>query len=764
MRLRELTLRGVSTAFKQSTVVLPFDDMPAGLIALVGDNGSGKTTLLEASGPLTLYRKSPSYDESFADRIVPGIRDAFVVLTFSLDGETYTATVRADPLANGGRGKTEATLVGDSQTCGPLVREFDAAVLRILPSEEVMLASAFAAQGGIGSFFTMSRQERRDVLAVLLGLGRLQTCAEAAQANAQAAQEALARVTEAVGRQEAAVRLQADLELEAGKLRAQAADADSTQAARQAEVDNAQAGRRMAGEIVAGLEVQLAAPVVFQHHEDAIEAASQAAQEARQAVSQTQWTVEKAAQAHAEVVRRHGELLARHQKLGTERARLEAEGPPGDPDALEVERQALAARIEVASRDLDAAEAHLTEVHKANAAWALDAGARKRDTETAALLDRIPGVPACEGCVLTADARAARDRAAVPLPSKPPVAAARQEVERLRSIRTTAQVDEAKHGARILRASRYVSVCADIAEITGPLGIAGEAVDIGKRTLADAETAHTGAAAESTLAESALRQAQAARNVAVEGAKQAVRVELNAARSTVAEWERSLATHTAQRDEAARLHRVALKAQGEVEGRLAAATEAASGLATTQAEQARRRVLVADWTLTARVLGRDGAQALAIDAAGPGISRLANDLLSACYGDRFQLRFVTSEPKKSGDGWKEIMDVQIFDAEQGRVARRGSGGEMVVLDEALRLAIALYNAQTHGFPCQTLWRDETAGALSPEHADRYVKLLRRARELGGFHHVLFIAHAPDVWKQADTQVFVDDGRVTIRAS
>jgi len=173
---------------------------------------------------------------------------------------------------------------------------------------------------------------------------------------------------------------------------------------------------------------------------------------------------------------------------------------------------------------------------------------------------------------------------------------------------------------------------------------------------------------------------------------------------------------------------------------------------------------VIDWSLTARVLGRDGAQALAIDAAGPGISTIANELLSGCYGDRFQLRFVTTEPKKSGDGWKEVMDIQIFDAEQGRVAKRGSGGEMVIFDEALRLAIAIYNTRTHGFPCETLWRDETAGALSPEQAERYVALLRKAREFGGFHHVLFIAHQREVWLQAETQVHVGGGRVDIRTS
>ena len=205
MRLHQLKLRGVSTAFRHSTVTLDFDAMPEGLVALVGDNGAGKTTVLEASGPLVLYRGSPSYGETFAERIVPGVRDAIVALDFSLGSDRYRAIVRADPMAAGGRGKTEATLSIEGQICaGPLVREYDAAIATILPPEDVFLASAFAAQGGRGSFFTMKPAERREVLAVLLGLGRLQRCAEAADERRSTVVVDLALAEQAVAAGEAA--------------------------------------------------------------------------------------------------------------------------------------------------------------------------------------------------------------------------------------------------------------------------------------------------------------------------------------------------------------------------------------------------------------------------------------------------------------------------------------------------------------------------------------------------------------------------------
>ena len=105
--------------------------------------------------------------------------------------------------------------------------------------------------------------------------------------------------------------------------------------------------------------------------------------------------------------------------------------------------------------------------------------------------------------------------------------------------------------------------------------------------------------------------------------------------------------------------------------------------------------------------------------------------------------------------------MKIVDSEQGRTAKQGSGGEMVILDEALRLAIALYNRQVGGYELGTLWRDETAGALSPENADRYIAMLREAQKLGRFSHVIFIAHQPAVWQQADARVLFQGGQALI---
>src|SRR5690606_27645389 len=123
--------------------------LPEGLIAVVGDNGAGKSHVLELSGPATIYREFSSYGEGFASHVATGVRDAFSDLVFSIDGAKYRALVQCDPQFGGGKGKTEAFLMRESAPgewapiAGPLVKDFDAAIARILPSRELFLASVF---------------------------------------------------------------------------------------------------------------------------------------------------------------------------------------------------------------------------------------------------------------------------------------------------------------------------------------------------------------------------------------------------------------------------------------------------------------------------------------------------------------------------------------------------------------------------------------------------------------------------------------------
>ena len=89
-----------------------------------------------------------------------------------------------------------------------------------------------------------------------------------------------------------------------------------------------------------------------------------------------------------------------------------------------------------------------------------------------------------------------------------------------------------------------------------------------------------------------------------------------------------------------------------------------------------------------------------------------------------------------------------------------SGGQFVLVNEAVNLGIAIYNMrQGEGIRYGTLFRDETVGALDAANAKEYVRMLRRATDLGGFHQVIFICHTPLVWELADNLLSVGGGCV-----
>ena len=79
-----------------------------------------------------------------------------------------------------------------------------------------------------------------------------------------------------------------------------------------------------------------------------------------------------------------------------------------------------------------------------------------------------------------------------------------------------------------------------------------------------------------------------------------------------------------------------------------------------------------------------------------------------------------------------------------------SGGQFVLVNEALDLGIAIYSMrQGEGIRYEALFRDETVGALDSANAKEYIGMLRSAMDLGGFHQVIFICHTPLVRELAD---------------
>jgi DNA repair exonuclease SbcCD ATPase subunit len=92
-----------------------------------------------------------------------------------------------------------------------------------------------------------------------------------------------------------------------------------------------------------------------------------------------------------------------------------------------------------------------------------------------------------------------------------------------------------------------------------------------------------------------------------------------------------------------------------------------------------------------------------------------------------------------------------------------SGGERVLLGEAVSLGLAMLSTRRAGLDGVTLVRDESGAALDPTNARSYVAMLRRAAELVRAHRVLLVSHSPDVQELCDSRLVVADGRVEVQA-
>jgi len=204
--------------------------------------------------------------------------------------------------------------------------------------------------------------------------------------------------------------------------------------------------------------------------------------------------------------------------------------------------------------------------------------------------------------------------------------------------------------------------------------------------------------------------------------------------------------------------------QAQIKQRLEQLEVARIRLAQIEVELEAARSEQEDYSYLARVFGPDEIQLCEIQAAGPQVSILVNSLLEGCFDNKFEIRFRTQRHKADGRGMVDDFDVEVRNKNLDRtcLVDELSGGQFVLVNEAVNLGIAIYNVrQGEGIRYETLFRDETVGALDAANGKEYVRMLRRAMDLGGFHQVIFICHMPLVWELADRILSVGDGRVVV---
>jgi DNA repair exonuclease SbcCD ATPase subunit len=209
----------------------------------------------------------------------------------------------------------------------------------------------------------------------------------------------------------------------------------------------------------------------------------------------------------------------------------------------------------------------------------------------------------------------------------------------------------------------------------------------------------------------------------------------------------------AEADSADRVLRDLAAEAARAEQRLEQAKAAAARAAELAEQRRALEVELADWTRLALDLGRDGIQSALVDAAGPELTALCNDLLR-CHGTRYTVTVETKRAKADGKGETDECRVMVIDTVAGteKEASEHSGGEQTLLGEAISLAITMLACKRAGVNDCTLVRDESSAALDPDNARAYVAMLRRAAAVVGARHVLIVSHDPLVQELCDHRI------------
>lgn len=793
--MRFLRLAGNGFGTFRSAFEVDFHSIAGELIAVCGPNGAGKSTLLELLGA-AMYRECPTRGALVG---LATTREAWLELDVEVGDRVYRLRHAADAVSR----KSEATVVdvatGASLVESGKVRAYDEWVERHLPPSEVFYSSMFSAQGD-GGFLSLAPGPRKAVLLRVLGVDGLEQRAERARERLREAKAELktqeARVADERARgldvaEASDYVLRAKAELAAveeeratvaaclEQLRREAADAKVKQAEAQALEERRRdvaARRDAASRRAADLAERIRNNADLIDRAAVIRAAAARRAELELRLAELNATAKANADFRKEIdariaaaEQRCRRLEARAAELQTSlegRAEIEAASPDKARAAL-VDAERITAecvtRLEVTQTlQLDGADLRIASLRtclekirtgvddpSGFAAMSLAADdcsaaeqARAPQAVRAAQLDLNDAKARLES------ARGALQRHVELAALKPAIVATEAELARL----------VAEHKLATAEISEAAALRDEAEKKGGSLDEFVAMADEHKALAADAARLEKLASAEARLAE-----LQPQLDEAVADARRLAAEHLSLpepqpiAFPDVAAKERGLSAV----DSAVRVARENLtKAEGRLETARSSAERLADMLVGLDVCQKR----VAACTLVAETLGRDGLQAYEIDAAGPEISQLATDLLHEAFGSRWTVTLETTRLAADGRTLEDC-EVRVLDTEAGTdgPADRLSGGEKVIVSEALSLALTVLACRRAGFASPTVIRDESGAALDPVRARAHVAMLRRARQLIGASSVLLVSHSPDVVAMTDARVRVEEGTVRVEA-
>lgn len=800
MKPLSLKLRGaigVYDGLGLDEIDLDFSKFEPGLIAIVGGNGSGKTTILENCHA---YPQLASRDGALANHF--RLRDSCRDFSFAMSGHVY----RSNILIDAHTGKTEGYLYRDGQplTDGK-ISTYKAEVERLLGSPDLFFRSVFSAQNA-ESITNLTTGKRKELFLELLGLQRYDLYAEYAKQHAD-------EVSQEIDRRRGKIE-QIDQDIVGVEgLEAGIAECDRLLAGQRDEIKSKERLIEMVRKELSTLSTEQAAAEEKRKQvlllTEEIQAGEQRAKESKSRLTAKLNDLQRKRDDVEAEIKRKEQILEHREEIGRNVERLAV---------LQSHDEGMVRRYEqyqkVSHRMYEATQAYQVEASKWNESLSTAEHARdkelsrweaeensfssKGDTlddqltkarETAKLIGEVPcrtvpGLP--DQCQLLSAANNARNSIpelerqidALNKEFSAKKEAAKKEIQRLQNavdeIRKTqpAPFDPTPFATEMedigYVAEQHNEIRAEIQQIKkhdwqalkSECTAASEVIEQKRQQLQEFAANHMEAIR--------LHDEEEVRIAAELSAKKDRRAQLQTVLNLVLELDRKVgmikahleeydaALVEAREDESTLVQRLGgLRGQIERVKSLAVEKENLQREIECYARKAEH------WRLLHRACSKDGIPALELDAAGPEVSRIANDLLSSTFGSRFQISFETTKISKDKKKQIETFDIRVYGEEGEKRIEDLSGGQRVWIEKAIQEAIAIYLSEKSGKEYLTSYADEADGPLDPDNKQHFLDMLRESFRLGRRHLTFLITQTPEIWGQVQQRIHLNPATASV---
>lgn len=723
----EIRIKGL-TVIKD--IRIPFHEISGDIIAITGKNGQGKTSFLESIF-MSLYRALPSRPNG-TYKYFHG-RDSLIDFKFDWHGKVFESVINIDATYE----KMEAFLYDDHQE--PVkgitgkTRDFDTLVEKSFGSPGLILASSFAAQTKRGSFISLPKSDRKILFISMLDLGILQDISRESSKELSECDDKLSTLREQYQSREEKWQKTVLFNVDELKSKLQAVEKQieiSGQHAKQLLQKSTELATVISGydSIFSRVTEEKRRIIDFKNKKKSL---TDRLDQALSFISSAP-DIDKAVSSLELVRSQEHQLRTEISKLHALRRDLAQQKSSYDEQTAKYRQEYL---IEQAALKM--------------------AKSKKEDAEKdAAIIDQVPckaegEFANCQFLLNAVEKKGAMESLEVEILNRTQAMLRIQDAQAQLPKPPTAALDNCDKQIRekeeevnrvhnqIYSLEKIASLAPALQEAKAKVIEINEQLETIDRGINDASLSFNIAYAELTKVEESKKAVDQAQKDLAEAEQQETRIifEKDILLTQISTAEASNIWHQKEGQEIYKINQ-----------------------SIGSLERDRR-----EWDLLARAFGPNGIQSLEIDAAGPTVSSLANDLLFSCFGPRFSIKFITQELKADGSGFKDEFDIHVIDADNGRDGSIDdlSGGEKVVVGEAVSLAIAIFNKMKNGISWQTLFRDEVSGALDDDAATRYITMLRRAREIGHFVKVFFIAHQPRLHELADSRINFINGQAEI---